>query len=883
MGGELGVWGIDIGHCALKALRCVYDAGSRKPLITSFDTIEHAKILSQPDANPDELIRQSLTQFLARNPVGGHRVAVSVPGQNGLARFFQLSSAEKKKIPERVRFEARQQIPFPLDDVVWDYQVMDGANEVDGFLHDAEVGLFAMKRDQVSRVLEPFLSSDVEVHHLQLAPLCVYNFLAHHLLAEVFAKAIFDADDPPESYVVLNVGTDTTDLLITNGFRIWQRSIPLGGNHFTRQLTKELKLTFAKAEHLKRHVQEAADAKSVLQAMRPVFNDFLTEVQRSIGYFQHVDRRAKIAGIIPLGNAMKLLGLQQYLSKNLGYQPVDVKEEAWDSQMAVGQVWTAPQFKENLLSFAVCYGLCLQGLDGAKLKTNLLPKEISRRQRRKQLIRSSSPWAIVTVAVLLLALVASFFFGTNRSDKSDLMADSEHEQTTVQADVEPVVEPAVYQVQVSPQAALLTAVGKRFSIHEQAGQQTVTVESPDGETPLTLVVVLDGYESQRLEFKPTPGESRSVSVFLEQDVERAEQTVATKSQRIPGETMAEPWGVTFFQQREPATSMAIAPRKPWIALASEQGDIALVDLVALDVIREWRAHDSRMTAVAFDPSGQYLITGAADRRIVRWRVEDGALHSEERVPLSTGSIRALGFSSDARRVAFVGTEGLVISGNNRPVFGTTGGITLDPRNGVLAWGTNDRHVAWSELPQRFAPPGAPPISLWNGSLSTVLVHKTSRPGLPPEFLVLVAGDGQVLSPAMGPPGMGGPGMGPPGMGGPGMYATDTGGASPSGRSEGPRTVRMFRIQQMTPPVPRPVGSHDAPVTALALSTDARLVASGSIDGMVRVWQLGNQSPLLSLDVGRRPVEIALIADEHIVVLTDNGSIRAWELNLGKSR
>ena len=49
--------------------------------------------------------------------------------------------------------------------------------------------------------------------------------------------------------MVISLGTDTTDLVMTNGYRVWQRSIPIGGNHFTKALTKELKLTFAKAEH----------------------------------------------------------------------------------------------------------------------------------------------------------------------------------------------------------------------------------------------------------------------------------------------------------------------------------------------------------------------------------------------------------------------------------------------------------------------------------------------------------------------------------------------------------------------------------------------------------------------------------------------------------
>jgi type IV pilus assembly protein PilM len=83
---------------------------------------------------------------------------------------------------------------------------------------------------------------------------------------------------------------------------------------------KEMKLTFAKAEHLKRNAREAEDPKAVFQAMRSVFGDLVTEVQRSIGYFQNIDRSAKVGEIVVLGNAAKLPGLAPYLGKNLGHE-----------------------------------------------------------------------------------------------------------------------------------------------------------------------------------------------------------------------------------------------------------------------------------------------------------------------------------------------------------------------------------------------------------------------------------------------------------------------------------------------------------------------------------------------------------------------------------
>src|SRR5262249_54019899 len=106
-----GVWGIDIGLAGLKAIRLVYAESASQVLATAFDYIPHPKILSQPDANPDELIAQSLDTFLSRNPLQGDGVAISVPGQTALARFIQLPPVEASKVVEIVKYEARQQIP----------------------------------------------------------------------------------------------------------------------------------------------------------------------------------------------------------------------------------------------------------------------------------------------------------------------------------------------------------------------------------------------------------------------------------------------------------------------------------------------------------------------------------------------------------------------------------------------------------------------------------------------------------------------------------------------------------------------------------------------------------------------------------------------------
>jgi type IV pilus assembly protein PilM len=389
-----GVWGIDLGQCALKALRLEIIEGEVKA--TAFDYIEHPKILSQPDADPDQLIREALTQFLSRNNLKGDVVVISVPGQSGLARFVKLPPVEEKKIADIVRFEAKQQIPFPLEEVVWDFQKINSGQVTDGFAMETEIGLFAMKRDMVNRALTHFKDVNVEIHIIQMAPLALVNYVAYDLLGHTADGPPPEGANPKECIVALDIGTDNSNLIITDGGKIiWQRPIPLGGNHFTRALTKDLKLTFAKAEHLKRNAAKSPDLKKILGSLKPVLNDFVGEVQRSLGYFTNTHRDATIQYMIGLGNAFRLPGLQKYLQEKLS---LEVKKLQTFERVKGDEVLGAPQFSENIMTFGVPYGLALQGLKKTKLQTNLLPHEV----RLERIVRGKKPYAVAAAAALLL-------------------------------------------------------------------------------------------------------------------------------------------------------------------------------------------------------------------------------------------------------------------------------------------------------------------------------------------------------------------------------------------------------------------------------------------------------------------------------------------------
>ncbi len=384
-------WGIDIGQSALKAVKLQYVESTGQVMAAAFDYIQYPKILTQPDAVPDEIIHDAMKTFLSRNNLQGEQVAMSVPGQTSLTRFIQLPPVEAKRVHQIVQYEARQQIPFALEDVVWDYQRLGTGIEEGGFLLDAEVGLFAMKRDALSQAMRPYVQHKVELELIQIAPLALYNVLCYDEMG--YRPGVPEGEN--DFVIILDMGCDNTTLMVSNGKKIWVRNVPIGGNHFTRALTKEMKLSFAKAELLKCNATKSEDPRAVFQALRPVFNDFVSEIQRSIGFFSSVNRQAKIGKVVGLGNGFKLAGLQKFLQQNLQY---DVERPDVYKALAGDAVINSPLFADNVLSFAVPYGLALQLVGQTAMKTSLLPPEIT----RERVIRRKKPWAVATAATLLL-------------------------------------------------------------------------------------------------------------------------------------------------------------------------------------------------------------------------------------------------------------------------------------------------------------------------------------------------------------------------------------------------------------------------------------------------------------------------------------------------
>ncbi len=376
-------WGIEIGYGAVKAVKIQGDGDDLQ--VVDFAVVPHAKTLSTPDLDKDDAMRVALGTLASRYDLSGASIAVSLPGHQSFARFAKLPPVEPKKVPDIVKFEAVQQIPFPLEEVEWDFQTFIAEDSP-----EVEVGIFAVTRKRIMDLLTMLGDVGLTPDVATLSPIAAYNAIAYDL--EFTQKSA--------GTILLDIGTVATDLIIADSGRVWVRTFPIGGHQFTEALVNTFKLSYTKAEKLKREAEQTKHARHVFQAMRPVFADLVQEVQRSIGFYQSMHPEAELARLIGLGSTFRLPGLRKYLKQQL---QLDVyRMEQYKRLTLEGP--QAAEFQNASLNLATAYGLALQGIGRGTLQANLMPVAVVREAMWKRKV----PWFAAAAGLAAAASGAMF-------------------------------------------------------------------------------------------------------------------------------------------------------------------------------------------------------------------------------------------------------------------------------------------------------------------------------------------------------------------------------------------------------------------------------------------------------------------------------------------
>lgn len=333
---------------------------------------------------------KALNELLKESKVRKRKVIFAVPGQSVFTRSRALPPVQEFKVTQIVRYEIQQQIPFSLDQIAMDYQIL-GRTEAGGY----DVMMAAIKVEVVDKQLDVLLGANLEVDVVDVSPLAAYNWL----------KQSGEFGEQGECVAIIDIGATTTDIVIEreNQFR-FTRPLNIGGNDITLAIASAFGMNYADAEKVKRQRAFAPtgdpqrDGKAG-EVVGKVLQRMVSEVMRSFSYFRSLPGGGAVNRVVLCGGGASMRNMVPFMQSQLGVE-VRIAQPLSGLAIAPG----AQQANENPESAAVALGLALRCNESVPIEINLIPPRVIEAARRREQIWYYS-LSIVTAALILASII----------------------------------------------------------------------------------------------------------------------------------------------------------------------------------------------------------------------------------------------------------------------------------------------------------------------------------------------------------------------------------------------------------------------------------------------------------------------------------------------
>jgi len=346
-GRNKAVVGLDIGSSAVKAVEL-------KPVGKGFRVAAFGSEPVPQDAIVDGAIidagavAESIRRVFENNKAFKAKdVCASLSGNAVIVKKITLPVMTESELGESIYWEAEQYIPFDIQDVNLDYQILDPGTGPDS-RGSMEVLLVAAKKEKIGDYTGVIAQAgrapvivDVDAFALQNAYEVNYGLEGAHVV------------------VLLNAGASAININILQGDQsVFTRDISIGGNAYTEAVQKELDLPFESAEQLKRGIPvDGASFEEAQPVLRAVTENVLLEIQKTFDFFKATAASEQIDRIMLSGGASRVDGFREMLHERIG-APVEefdpFRAIVWDGKKVGGDP------TEHAATAAVAVGLALR-------------------------------------------------------------------------------------------------------------------------------------------------------------------------------------------------------------------------------------------------------------------------------------------------------------------------------------------------------------------------------------------------------------------------------------------------------------------------------------------------------------------------------------------
>ena len=410
---------VDFGAGSLKLAE--FETNEAGGLVLKQYAIKSLGLEGSQETKREALILKTLQELIASLGIKAKDINVCAPGFHVFSKFVKLPPVEASKVTQIIQYEAQQNVPFPLAEVVWDYQIL--GTTAGGEL---EVLLVAIKSDIVEGLFRTASASGLQLQICDVSPAALCNSFR------------FNYGELEDCTMLLDIGAKTSNLLFFEKGKVFARSINLGANSITQDFANEAKLKFDMADKIKidegfvslggayeepENQHQAAISKIARQFMTRLH----IQVNQTMQFYRGQQGGTAPQRLFLSGGAAIMPYTAQFFAEKLSV-PVEYFNPFRNVQIDPGV--NLEELSRVAHSLGEVVGLGLRNMANCPVELNLMPESTLRWQSFNQ----KKPYFIATLASLaLMALAVGFLFNKLATVKKDQLEKIQPTITQLQA------------------------------------------------------------------------------------------------------------------------------------------------------------------------------------------------------------------------------------------------------------------------------------------------------------------------------------------------------------------------------------------------------------------------------------------------------------------
>jgi type IV pilus assembly protein PilM len=397
---------VDFGAGSLKLAEFMVNEAGGLSLINY--GIKSLGLEGSQESTREATILKALQEAISEHGIKSKNVNVCAPGFHVFSKFVKLPPVDTGKVTQIIQYEAQQNVPFPLEEVVWDYQILSDANAGG----ELEVLLVAIKAEIVEGLFRVTETAKLKLEVADCSPAALCNAFRYNY------------GDLEDCTMLLDIGAKTSNLLFFEKGKVFSRSINLGANSITQDFAQEAKLKFDNAEKIKRdegfvslggayEEPENPHQAAISKIARQFMTRLHIQVNQTMQFYRGQQGGSAPARLFLSGGASIMPYTAQFFAEKLNV-PVEYFNPFRNVQIA--PTVNLEELARVAHSLGEVVGLGLRNLAHCPVELNLIPAST----RKMQSFNEKKPYLIATVFSLVLFVAAmGFLFQKLASVKED--------------------------------------------------------------------------------------------------------------------------------------------------------------------------------------------------------------------------------------------------------------------------------------------------------------------------------------------------------------------------------------------------------------------------------------------------------------------------------